>query len=153
MNSKILLLAISLFCSLLVSAQTPAETLVLKYDDVKGFKTIEVSGMKMAFARPILKKYPIGPMADDVTKVYVLKIDKPSAQERKMFFDNLKSTLKKYRYYGKSATPGGYTDVYVHMSSPEVVDELVIFNPQKQVLNVLFGKFPVAELLKLEKNT
>jgi hypothetical protein len=150
MNSKILLFAVLLFCSLTLSAQTPAERLVAGYENVSGFKTIEVSGVKMAFARPVLKKHKIGPMADNVSKVCVLKVERPSAKDRERFFDDMKNTLKGYKYHGKSSSPDGDTDVYVNMPSPELVDELVVYNPHKLTLNVLLGNFPVSELSKLE---
>jgi len=132
-----------------VFAGTPAEDLICSYDGVKGARNIEVKGSRIKLARPILKKYPIGPMADLVTEVEVLNMGKAAEQDRQRFLEDLSNTLSHYRYYGKSDSPNGLVDVYVHLQTEEVVDELVIFNPDSLVLNILFGDFSVEDLLKL----
>lgn len=128
---------------------TPAEDLIRSYEGIKGARNIEVKGSSIKLARPILRKYPIGPMADLVTEVEALNMGKASELDRKLFMEDLEKTLSHYRYYGKSDSPNGLADVYVHLQTETVVDELVIFNPGSVVLNVLFGNFPVADLLKL----
>lgn len=132
-----------------VFAGTPAEDLICSYDGVKGARNIEVKGSRIKLARPILKKYPIGPMADLVTEVEVLNMGKAAEQDRQRFLEDLSNTLSHYSYYGKSDSPNGLVDVYVHLQTEAVVDELVIFNPDSLVLNILFGDFSVEDLLKL----
>lgn len=136
--------------SMNVFAGTPAEDLICSYDGVKGARNIEVKGPRIKLARPILRKYPIGPLADQVTEVEVLNIGKASEQDRQRFAEDLAKTLRHYRYYGKSDSPNGLVDVYVHLQTETLVDELVIFNPNSIVLNVLFGSFSVEDLLKLD---
>lgn len=132
-----------------VFAGTPAEDLICSYDGVKGARNIEVKGSRIKLARTILKKYPIGPMADLVTEVEVLNMGKAAEQDRQRFLEDLSNTLSHYSYYGKSDSPNGLVDVYVHLQTEAVVDELVIFNPDSLVLNILFGDFSVEDLLKL----
>ena len=132
-----------------VFAGTPAEDLICSYDGVKGARNIEVKGSRIKLARPILKKYPIGPMADLVTEVEVLNMGKAAEQDIQRFLEDLSNTLSHYSYYGKSDSPNGLVDVYVHLQTEAVVDELVIFNPDSLVLNILFGDFSVEDLLKL----
>ena len=130
-------------------AGTPAEDLAGRHADVKGARHIEVRGAKMKFARPILKRFPIGPLADSVTEVTILDLDKTSPKDKERFLGDLALTLKQYRYSGKSDTPNGQVDVYVHLYSDSIVDELVIFNPESNVLNILDGKFSVEDLIRL----
>lgn len=131
-------------------ADTPAEMFMGGYDDVKGAKHIEVKGGTMVFARPVIRKFPIGPMADLVEEVSVLNMSKTGSSEKDTFLAKLKVMLEmNYKYYGKSDTPNGIVDVYVHLASDDLADELVIYNPELFVLNSLVGKFPVEQLLKL----
>ena len=131
-------------------AATPAQTLIVRGGSVKGAKKIEVSGAKMAFARPVLKKYPIGAMSESVNEVYVLSLKKVSPTDREAFMTDMKKTLKSYVYYGKSENPDGIVDVYVHMKTDNMVDELVVYNPETFVFNSLIGEFPVSELLRID---
>lgn len=133
-------------------AGTPAEDLVGRHVDVKGARHIEVRGAKMKFARPILRRFPIGPLADEVTEVTALNLGKTSAADKERFLKDMTKTLQQYRYYGKSDTPNGIVDVYIHLYSDSIVDELVIFNPELNVLNILDGKFSVKDLLKLDNS-
>ena len=133
-------------------AGTPAEDLVGRHADVKGARHIDVRGARMKFARPILKRFPIGPLADSVTEVTVLDVDKTSPESKERFLGDLALTLRQYRYSGKSDTPNGLVDVYVHLYSDSIVDELVIFNPESNVLNILDGKFSVEDLIRLSSS-
>lgn len=133
-------------------AGTPAEELVARHAEVKGARSIEVRGAKMKFARPILKRFPIGPLADYVTEVTVLDVDRTSPESKERFLGDLALTLRQYRYSGKSDTPNGLVDVYVHLYSDSIVDELVIFNPESNVLNIIDGRFSVEDLIKLSSS-
>jgi hypothetical protein len=57
-------------------AQTPVESLADSYEDYKGVKVIDVSGTSMAFARPYIKKSPMGPLADNVAAVTIMSLKK-----------------------------------------------------------------------------
>ena len=133
------------------SAQTPAEKYMKQFEDVKGAKFINVKGGAIIFARPALKKYPIGAMSDSVNEISQLNMGKTSSSETQRFEKEMDALMKDYRYYGKSYTPEGAMDVYVHLKSDDVVDELVVYNPVKYILSSLIGIFPVEDLLKLYK--
>lgn len=144
-------LLIAFVLCLEVSAQSPAESFMSRFEDVKGAKCIKVKGNTIVFARPALKRYPIAPMSDSVNEIAQLNMGKTAYAEKQRLVSEMDVLLKDYRYYGKSYTPEGVVDVYVHMKSEDVVDELVVFNPEKYVLSILKGIFPVEELLKLYK--
>ena len=146
---KIVLFLALLFAATLGFASTPAQELIKKHSEIKGGRVLEASGSKMVFVRPALKRYTIGPMSDSVEAVMVLNIKKASDKDRKVFMDDMKNTLKNYRYYGKSGSPDGLVDVYVHMKTEDCVDELVVFNPHSFAFNILIGNFPVEKLLSL----
>lgn len=148
---RFLILFVMLNVSIAAFAGSPAKEFVSRYEGIKGSRMIQVSGAKMALARPVLKKFPIGPMADSVDEVVVLRVDKASDKVKADFLDDMKNSLIKYVYYGKSETQKGLVDVYVHPKSEELVDELVIYNPEIWVLNILSGDFPVSDLLGLDK--
>ena len=133
------------------SAQSQAEKFMLQFEDVKGAKYINVKGKAIVFARPALKKYPIGAMSDSVNEISQLNMGKVSLSQKQSFIKEMDSLVKYYRYYGESYTPEGVMDVYVHMKSEDVVDELVVYNPEKYILSSLIGVFPVEDLLKLYK--
>ena len=146
---KIVLFLVFLFVTTLGFAGTPAQELMQRHSEIKGGRFLAASGSKMVFVRPALKRYTIGPMSDSVDEVMVLNMKKTPAQERQTFMDDMKNTLGNYRYFGKSGSPDGMTEVYVHMKSDDCVDELVVFNPNTFVLNSLIGNFPVEKLLSL----
>ena len=147
---KILLLFLILFCNAArLCADTPAEVLIDKYQRVEGFKRVKAQGSTMAFARPVIKRYPIGPMADSVERVSVMRFNKAEADKNEAFMADFNKVMKQYQYYGKSETPDGLVDVYVHLESPDTVDELVIYNEHKETVNSLVGVFPVKSLLSL----
>ena len=146
---KIVLFVAFLLVATLGFATTPAQELMQRHSDIKGGRFLVASGSKMVFVRPALKRYTIGPMSDSVEEVMVLSMKKTPEQARKIFMDDMKNTLKNYRYYGKSDSPDGMADVYVHMKTEDCVDELVVFNPNTFALNSLIGNFPVEKLLSL----
>ena len=122
-----------------------------QFDNIKGAKFINVKGGTIVFARPALKKYPIGAMSDSVNEIVQLNMGKVSQPQKQRFVQEMETLVKDYRYYGKSYTPDGAMDVYVHLKSDDVVDELVVYNPEKYILSSLIGIFPVEDLLKLYK--
>lgn len=146
---KIVLFVAFLLVTTLGYSITPAQDLMQRHSDIKGGRILEASGSKMVFVRPALKRYTIGPMAECVEGVMVLSMKKTPASEREVFMDDMKKTLRNYQYYGKSGSPDGEVDVYVHMKNNDTVDELVVFNPDTFVLNILVGTFPVERLLSL----
>ena len=146
---KIVTFIVLLIATLSGFAKTPAQDLIKRHSEIKGGRVLEASGSKMVFVRPALKRYTIGPMSDCVEAVMVLSMKKTPDKDRKVFMDDMKNILKKYRYYGKSGSPDGLVDVYVHMKTEDCVDELVVFNPHSFTLNSLIGIFPVEKLLSL----
>jgi hypothetical protein len=146
---KIVLLVAFFLVTTLGFATTPAQDLIKKHSEIKGGRVLAASGSKMVFVRPALKRYTIGPMSDSVVEVMVLSMKKTPAQDREIFNEDMKKTLREYRYYGKSGSPDGLVDVYVHMKTEDCVDELVVFNPHTFTLNSLIGDFPVEKLLSL----
>ena len=130
---------------------TPVEDIVLKYQDVKGAKSLVAKGLMMKMARPLLKSHSIAPLADKVQEMSVLRMDKVKPEERTVFLDDMNKCLSAYVYAGKSDTPNGVVDAYVHLSSPDVADELVVYNPKLVALYSLRGDFTTEELLKISK--
>ena len=116
-----------------MSAQTPVEKVMIKYEDVQGAKNFVAQGIKMTLARNLLKSTQVAPIASDVDELYIF----------------LKSALKQYDYYGTQPSKNGEVEVYVHHTGPQTVDELVIYNPEIYSLNSLYGHFTVSELLTL----
>ena len=105
---KIVLFVAFLLVATLGFATTPAQELMQRHSDIKGGRFLAASGSKMVFVRPALKRYTIGPMSDSVEEVMVLSMKKTPEQARKIFMDDMKNTLKNYRYYGKSDSPDGH---------------------------------------------
>ena len=146
---KIVLSLVFLLVTTFGFAVTPAQELMQRHSEIKGGRFLEASGSKMVFVRPALKRYTIGPMSDRVDAVMVLNMKKTPGADREIFMEDMKNTLRNYRYFGESDSPDGMTQVYVHMKSDDCVDELVVFNPNTFVLNSLIGNFPVEKLLSL----
>lgn len=105
----------------------------------------------MAIARSLLKRTPVAPIASEVEKLSVLKMENVSSAIRKEFVDELDAALRKYEYYGHQETKNGEVDIYVLPSGSETVSELVIYNPAIYSLNSLYGNFSVQTLLKLNQ--
>ena len=134
----------------LMSAQTPVETVISHYEDVKGARNFIATGGKMTIARSLLRKTEVAPIASEVEKLAVLKMQNATPSVRGEFVDELDAALKKYEYYGHQATKNGEVDIYVLLSGSETVSELVIYNPVIYSLNSLYGNFSVQTLLKLD---
>ena len=134
----------------MLHAQTPVEKLILKYEHADGAREYFAQGGKLAFARPLLRKTPVAPIASDVTKLAVLKMQGASRQYQMMFEKDLKEALESYQYRGKQDGKNGIVDIYVLYSGNDMIRELVIYNPAILSLNSLYGNFTVESLLKLE---
>lgn len=140
-----------LLSALAASAQTPVETVILHYEDVRGARDFIATGGKMAIARSLLRNTEVAPIASEVEKLAVLKMANAAPSVRGEFVDELDEALKKYEYYGQQNTKNGVVDIYVLPSDSETVRELVIYNPSIFSLNSLYGTFSVQTLLQLDK--
>lgn len=142
---------IMLYCcsALPLEGQTPVESVISKYKDMKGARNLAVSGGKMAVARRLLKSTPVAPIASDVKSLAVLKMDNVDEQDRSFFESDLRTALEAYLYYGQQQVKKGLVDVYVMLSGQDKVSELVIYNPAIFSLNSLSGDFSVCELMEL----
>lgn len=148
---RVILLVFTLLIAVSTYAQTPAEKFLESFCEVKGAKKTEARGAMMIFARPVLKKFPIAPMANDVEEVTVLNLGKASELDKERFVSEMTKMLEDngYIYNGKFDSPNGPVDVYAHLKTDTLVDELVVFNPDLYALNILLGNFSVEKLLKL----
>ena len=134
-----------------LSAETPVEGVVNKYDDVKGAKDfIAQGGARLSIAKSILKKTPVASLSPDVDEVMVLKMGNTSEQDKTSFLKDLDNALKTYENHGRHPSENGPVDVYVKRNSAGHIIELVIYNPELYNLNVLHGNFPVDALLKIQ---
>ena len=134
-----------------IMAQTPVESLAESYDGQKGVKVIVADGATMSFARPYIRKSPMGPLADNVEAVTILSLKKASGSVQGEFLARLCKTLKSYQFYGKEkGEDGNIVEVYGSPIKNGVVHELVVYNPDNQVLFSLRGSYPVDELQKLD---
>lgn len=150
---NVLICVFSLCFALNLSAGTPINDLVDKYKEVKGASDMNVKGGAMVFARPVIRKYPIGPMADKVDEVTIVKMEKASDSDKKNFSSDIYNLRNTYIYSGKSETPNGPCDVYVHLASESEADMIIVYNGGKYILNVLRGHFPVSELQAIGKSS
>ena len=150
---RIVLSFVALFAIFNVFAGTPAADLVEKYKDVKGARNLVAKGTLMNMARPMLKKYNVAPIAHKVEEMSVLRMDRTSPEVRQEFLEALNKVLGQYVYAGKSDTPNGVVDAYVHLVSPEIADELVVFNPELCAFYSLSGMFTRDELLSIQKKS
>lgn len=152
MLRKLYISIIFLFLAASAWAKTPVEDVVNRYTDMKGVRHLTAKGAKMNMVRPILRTYPLGPLADDVQYLIVLKLEKASVADRKIFEKDLLTALKQYEYcVTQEAQEGGMADVYIYRSQSGEIIEIVVYNPEKATLNSLQGKFPVEELLRLRQ--
>lgn len=147
----ILLLSLIIGVTSGISAQTPVETVISHYEDVRGAKYFIATGGKMAIARSLLRNTEVAPIASEVQKLAVLKMQNVVPYIRGEFVDELDEALKKYEYYGQQDTKNGVVDIYVLPSDSDTVRELVIYNPSIDSLNSLYGSFSVQTLLQLDK--
>ena len=134
-----------------IMAQTPVESLADSCEDYKGVKVIDVSGTSMTFARPYIRKSPMGSLADNVEAVTILSLKKAPDNVQGEFLARLRRTMKSYQFYGKeTGEDGNIVEVYGSPIKNGVVHELVVYNPDNHVLFSLRGSYPVDELQKLD---
>ena len=148
---KILILFILIVVAGQLSAQTPVESVVMEYQDASGSRKFIAQGMRMSLARSLLKSTPVGPIANDVDKLYILKMEGTPQSVCHAFVTDLDKALESYEYYGKQPSSNGEVSVYVHYSAQETIDELVIYNPAIYSLNCFYGRFTPQQLRALAK--
>ena len=148
---KMILIISALFAAISLWGGTPAQKLVDDYKELKGVRHYSAKGAMMTVARPLMKSYSMAPLAHKVEEMYVLRMDKARPDVQEQFFNDLKKVLSSYIYAGKSDSPHGIVDAYVHVSSPDVADELVVYNPDIMTLYSLIGEFTNEELQKVQK--
>lgn len=132
-------------------AGSPVEDLILKYESVHGAKDYKASGAAMSVGRTFLKKYPIAPLADDIDEMLILRMEKTSPDVKKRFEKDFLEAVKTYMYIGKQDTKQGVTDVYCLVTSNQIVEELIVYNPAVHALNCLRGNMDPQELMKIRK--
>lgn len=148
---EIFLSIMMILCVSALFGATPAEDLVQKYKEAKGVRDLVAGKTLMRLVRPMMEDYQIAPLAHKVEQLSVLRVDKSSPEVRNMFQNDLKKVFSCYIYAGQSVTKNGIVDVYVHMSSEDVADELVVYNPKIYALYSLSGAFTREELEKIQK--
>lgn len=148
---KVLIILCAVFLANALQAGTPAQDMVEQYKELKGARHYSARGALMKMARPMMRAYSMAPLAHKVEEMYVLRMDKVRPEIRTEFLNDLKKVLGQYVYAGKSDSPNGIVDAYVHVSSPDVADELVVFNPEICTLYSLIGEFTKEELQKVQK--
>lgn len=145
----IIITFLALSCAMM--AQTPVESLAESYDGQKGVKVIVADGATMSFARPYIRKSPMGPLADNVEAVTILSLKKAPDNVQGEFLARLRRTMKSYQFYGKeTGEDGNIVEIYGSPIKNEAVHELVVYNPDNHVLFSIRGTYPVTELKKLE---
>ena len=148
---KIFLSILMILCVSALFAATPAEGLVQKYKDAKGARDLVAGKTLLRLVRPMMEDYQIAPIAHKVEQLAVVRLDKSSQEVKDRFLNDLKNTFSRYSYGGQSVTKNGTVDVYVHMISDNLADELVVYNPEIFALYSLNGSFTREELEKIQK--
>lgn len=131
-------------------AQTPIVSLAQSYDGQKGVKVIDVSGTAMSFARPYIRKSPMGPMADNVSAATIISLKKAQDNVLNDFLTRLRNILNSYQLYGKTTDDGNTVVVYGSPIKNGIVHELVVYSPDNHVVFSLRGSYPYDDLKKLE---
>ena len=151
MSRIILLLFLMMMFVVNLSAQTPVQKVIIKYEDVTGARNFVAQGLRMTLARKFIKSTPLAPIAQEVDELYILKMEDVSPNIRNAFVRDIKSALRQYKYYGTHPSKNGEVDIYILPSSSTTVKELVIYNPEIYSLNSLHGDFTYTELEALDK--
>ena len=155
MMKRILLTCLVLFAfsmSYEVAAQvfdTPVADLVREYKEMRGVKKFLADGGKLNIARGFLKRYPVAPLAPDVTELCALRLQGAPADLQLAFEKELREILKQYQYVGMEDGPQGECEVYVLMTSVDEVEEMIVYNAAIYSLTTLHGPFSSESLLKL----
>ena len=133
------------------AGQTPVEEVVLEFDSVDGAKGfIAKGGPRLMIARKFLKTTNLASLASDADQIYVLKMGAASQQDKAAFLEALHAALKTYEYHGMHPSKNGEVEAYINRTEDGYISELVLYNPESYVLNVLHGSFPVNALLQIE---
>ena len=152
MKRKLMILLAVLAASVSALAQTPVQSLMAGFEDVKGVNVLVAEGRMMTIARGYIRKSPMGPLADSVDEVTILNMKRASDQVKQDFLKHLHNTLHTYIYYGKKkGMNGNIVDVYGCQVVDGVVHELIVFNPENGSLFSMRGSYPVDELQALDK--
>lgn len=130
-------------------AQTPVGRVVKKYENVKGAQDFYAKGGKLNLVRGLIRKTPVGPIADDIEELVILKMAKAPQHQKSSFMSDLKSALGSYEYCGTESYDDGTYEIYILRSGKDMVKDLVIYNPAVHSLNSLRGTIPVSALEKL----
>ena len=133
-------------------AQSPVESVISAYGDARGVKTFTAKGAVMTFARRYMRRTPIGPLADKVETVSVLKLERASEEVKTGFLSALRDTLRRYDFYGvKPGEEDRPVEVYGTPLSDGYVHEIVVYNPDFYALFSMRGAFSMEELISLDK--
>ena len=139
-------------CAFSAWAVTPIQELMHSYQDARGSRHIVAQGSVMNMVRPMLKRYPIAPLAPKVEEMALIKMSKADKAVRQQFALDLTRAVESYVSTGKSQMPDGLVDTYVHLLEDGLIDELVVFNPESMILYAMKGIFTPEELQKIPKN-
>lgn len=131
---------------------TPIADLIRNYKEERGVKKFLADGGKLNIARGFLKRYPVAPLAPDVTELCVLRFQGAPEDIQQAFLNDMREVLKQYQYVGMEDSPQGECEVYVLLTSVDEVEEMVVYNPAIFSLTTLHGPFTAESLLKLSKN-
>ena len=148
---RVIISIVAAFAAFTLFAGTPAEDVVEKYKEMKGARNLVAKGILIRMARPLMKDYQIAPLAHKVEELSVLRIDRASAEIRQRFLKDLHDALSQYMFAGQSVTRNGVVDAYVHLASPDVADELIVYNPKIFALYSVSGIFTREELEMIQK--
>ena len=152
MKHKLIVILATFAMSVTAFAHTPVESLIWKYDEVKGVNVLVPEGAMMTIARGYIRKSPMGPLADSVDEVTILTMKRASDQTKQDFLSKLHNALAGYMYYGKKkGMNDSIVDVYGSEIKNGVVSELVVYNPVNHSLFSMRGSYPVEELQKLDE--
>ena len=128
---------------------TPVADLIRNYKEERGVKKFLADGGKLNIARGFLKRYPVAPLAPDVTELCVLRFQGAPVDLQLAFEKELREILKQYQYVGMEDGPQGECEVYVLMTSVDEVEEMIVYNAAIYSLTTLHGPFSSESLLKL----
>lgn len=131
---------------------TPIADLIRNYKEERGVKKFLADGGKLSIARGFLKRYPVAPLAPDVTELCVLRFQGAPEDIQQAFLNDMREVLRQYQYVGMEDSPQGECEVYVLLASVDEVEEMVVYNPAIFSLTTLHGPFTAESLLKLSKN-
>lgn len=148
---KRLIIILICFCAAGAAfAQTPVEKVITKYAGTKGSKDFIASGGEMILARSLIRKTPLAAIAPDVDVLEVLKMQNAPDDILNDFEKDLKAALASYDYYGKTQGKNGLVNIYITRSGKDIIDELVIYNPEIHSVNSLKGTISATKLQKLD---